>query len=397
MIKLILRNLLLFVLISLCKISFAHGEFFQDSINQAKDTLNERKSLRDLYGESGIRPAVDLRSVDGLFLGLSYKTEKEGLSKEQYKSKQKITALHSLSTRSFILSYEAEWKEVFKKTDLTIDALADMDGNIQNFFGSGNDTYFDQSGDFRTYYRVNYSFYKLEPALEISLSKNVNIKFGPSFQYFNDGSNQGRYIESPALTAAYPDLHKDKAHGGLFLSFNWDKRNNILIPTKGMNFTFRLQGYEGLNSVSKSFAQFTPSFSFYKALDKNEVFVIANRIGAGFTIGKTAFYQQAYLGSQDNLLGFRKFRFAGDHLVYNNLEARINLPNVFHSFMPGKVGLIGFYDAGRVWVKNENSNTIHHGYGGGVYMTPFNRLFVRAVAGFSKEGLQPTVTLRQRF
>ena len=98
--------------------------------------------------------------MDDLFLGLSYKIEKEGFRKEPFGSKQKITALHSLSTKSFIVKYQADWKDIFKNTDLTVHALADMKGNIQNFFGRGNDTYFDRTGDFRTFYRVNFSFYK---------------------------------------------------------------------------------------------------------------------------------------------------------------------------------------------------------------------------------------------
>jgi hypothetical protein len=65
--------------------------------------------------------------------------------------------------------------------------------------------------------------------------------------------------------------------------------------------------------------------------------------------------------------------------------------------MPGKIGLIGFFDAGRVWVKNERSDTIHQSLGGGIYLAPFNRFFIRAIAGFSKEGLQPSLTLKQRF
>lgn len=183
----------------------------------------------------------------------------------------------------------------------------------------------------------------------------------------------------------------------MFLQLNWDTRNNEMLPAKGLNMELRIHGYEGLNIYSDSYAQVFPQVSFYKSLNAEGDLVLANRTGAGFSIGKPAFYQNAFLGSQGNLLGFEKFRFAGDHLVYNNFEARLAIPNFLHYFLPGKMGLVGFYDVGRVWIRNDNSGSFHHGYGAGLYLALFNRLLIRGNAGFSKEGLQPTVTLRQRF
>lgn len=375
---------------------------FQDPENRlskhiSSDTLNLRKVFSNLYHGSGITPTGDLRSVDGISLGLQYKIEKEGFRKLPYGSLQKIKALHSLSTKSFVIEYNGEWKEVFRNTDFNLNALADMKGNILNFFGRGNETMFDQTGDYRTFYRVNFSLYELKPALTFKLNENSSLTAGPSFQYFVNGSNTGRYFSTPAISSSYANLYSDKLHGGMVLNLNWDNRDNKLLPSKGLNFDLRLQGFEGLNNISESFAQVFSQFSFYIPFDKKGNFVIANRIGGGLTAGTTTFYQSAFLGSQDNLLGFRKNRFAGDHVAYNNLEARLTLPNFLQFVMPGKIGLVGFYDAGRVWIKNDNSKTIHQGWGGGIFISPLNRLVIRGVAGFSNEGLQPTVALRQRF
>ena len=361
----------------------------------ASDTAKAGFPVR-LLG-SRLSPTADLRTIDGISLGLSYKISDEKSQMKHPGSFQKIKALHSLSTRSFVIEYGADFKDVFRGTDFTVKALADMRGNILNFFGRGNDTEFDQTGDFRKFYRVNFSFYEFRPALRFKLTNTLSITAGPSLQHFANGSNDGRYFNTSAISSLYNDLYGDKLHGGLFLDFNWDRRDDKLLPTRGINFNIILQGFEGLNNSSQSFAQAFSQLSFYKSLNANGSIVIANRFGGGLTSGSPAFYQSAFLGSQDNLLGFRKNRFAGDHVLYNNLEARITLPNFLESIMPGKIGLIGYYDAGRIWVRNETSDTIHHGYGGGVFLTPFNKFFIRGVAGFSKEGLQPTVALRQRF
>lgn len=361
------------------------------------DTGNLAKVFTNQYLGSGITPTADLRSVDGISLGLSYKIEKEGFRKIPYGSVQKIKALHSLSTKSFVVEYDADFNDVFRNTDLTIKGLADMQGNILNFFGPGNDTEFDQTGDFRKFYRVNFSFYEFKPALRFKLNKEFSITTGPSFQYFVNGSNDGRYFNTPNVGNSYNDLYGDKLHGGLMVDFNWDRRDDKLLPTRGLNFNIILQGFEGLNTSSQAFSQAFSQFSIYKSLTSSGSIVIANRVGGGLSSGNPAFYQSVFLGSQDNLLGFRKNRFAGDYVLYNNLEARITLPNFLHKIMPGKIGLIGAFDAGRIWVENETSNTIHHGLGAGIFLTPFNKLYIRGIAGFSKEGLQPTVALHQRF
>ena len=381
------------------------GDKFFDAGNHFKkhlsnDTLNTQKTLSNLYLHSThFSPAVDLRSVDGLFLGLAYTIKKLGFRKDPYASKQKISAIKSLGSPALTFQYNAEWLSVFKNTDFIIDGLADIKGNILNFFGRGNDTFFDQNSDFAVYYRANFSLYQIDPAFRFHLKNDITVSAGPSFQYFtfSPEENSGRYINTENVTSQYINLPANKAHAGLFLNFNWDTRDHKIFPTKGLNFNIRMHGYEGINTYSSSYAQIFPQFSFYKSLDSKGKIVLANRTGAGFTTGKTAFYQSAFLGSQDNLLGFRKFRFAGDHLLFNNLEARVAVPNFMHYLLPGKIGLIGFYDVGRVWVKNDQSNSIHHGYGGGIYMSPFNRFFIRAVAGFSNERMQPTVSLRQRF
>ncbi len=375
--------------------SFAQELPQTDSVWALTDTSKAKFTERFLGAR--LTPTADLRAIDGISLGLAYKISSERSEKEHPGSFQKIKALHSLFTRSFVIEYGANFKNLFNQTDLTIKALADIKGNIMNFFGPGNDTEFDQTGDFRKYYRVNFSYYEFTPALRFKLNNELSITTGPSLQYFINGSNEGRYFNRPEISSSYKDLYSDKLHGGLVLDFNWDRRDDKLLPTRGLNFNIIFQGFEGLNTSSQAFAQVFSQLSFYKSLNPNRSIVIANRLGGGLTSGNPAFYQSAFLGSEGNLLGFRKNRFAGDHVLYNNLEARITLPNFLQKIMPGKIGLIGAYDAGRVWVRNETSDTIHHSFSAGVFATPFNKFFVRGTAGFSKERLQPTIAFRQRF
>ena len=51
----------------------------------------------------------------------------------------------------------------------------------------------------------------------------------------------------------------------------------------------------------------------------------------------------------------------------------------------GDVGLIGFNDIGRVRHEDEGSNKWHHGYGGGIYLTPFNIALISATYNMSRD------------
>jgi hypothetical protein len=49
------------------------------------------------------------------------------------------------------------------------------------------------------------------------------------------------------------------------------------------------------------------------------------------------------------------------------------------------LGIIGFTEAGRVWLDGEHSGRWHSDYGGGIYYIPFNMAIISATIGFSKE------------
>ncbi len=82
--------------------------------------------------------------------------------------------------------------------------------------------------------------------------------------------------------------------------------------------------------------------------------------------------------------GYRKNRFWGKSFFYSSNELQY-LFNVNSQLFNGKAGLIGFYDLGRVWQPGEISNTLHDGYGGGILISPFNKIMVSVTYGISTE------------
>ncbi len=90
---------------------------------------------------------------------------------------------------------------------------------------------------------------------------------------------------------------------------------------------------KGLNKYASEFSQFFSSdLSVYISSNIPPKMVVALRFGGGINFGSYQFYQSQFLSGTTNLRGFRKFRFAGEKMFYNNLDVRIRLkglPGVF--------------------------------------------------------------------
>jgi hypothetical protein len=338
---------------------------------------------------------------DGILLGGGVSITRQGFRKVPYASIQQITVAHSFSTSAFRIRYRGQWLQAIGKADITMQANVFAPNNTMNFFGRGNETEYIKNGDFRRFYRTRYNMYQASPAIRWHLDKVMTLSVGPSFQYYHADSieNKGRFINNQPLIRSYDSntVYQDKMHAGVIINLLRDKRNNLILPDGGYYMNVLVQGYKGLNDYSKSFMQIIPEVAIYKNIAKKGKLVIAERLGGAVTIGKSAFYQSAFLGGHENLLGFRQYRFAGEHVLYNNLEFRLKLGNFANYIVPGQVGLTGFYDVGRVWEKNESSGTWHQGVGGGLYFAPVQMAVIQLLAGYSNEGWFPYIIMGFRF
>ena len=115
-----------------------------------------------------------------------------------------------------------------------------------------------------------------------------------------------------------------------------------------------------------------------------EQVTLALRAGGKKVWGTFPFQESAFLGGLGTLRGYRDQRFAGDATLYFNSTLRVHLTEVF-ALVPNNIGLVGIFDAGRVWLDGVSDGDAHFGYGGGVYFAPLknpkNAVVVAAAGG----------------
>jgi hypothetical protein len=79
------------------------------------------------------------------------------------------------------------------------------------------------------------------------------------------------------------------------------------------------------------------------------------------------------------------------------MEVRWRVKDFRSYLFPGAFGLLAFHDIGRVYFQGENSNIWHTGYGGGLWISPAGRTLFTASVAFSKEGVQPLLSIGFHF
>lgn len=367
----------------------------------SNDSVNTAYSPVNLYSLTFPLVNAGVNADDGFLLGGGFRyLRQKGFRKEPYSSSYQLMLTHSFSTNAFKVNFRSEWIKVFGNADITLQADVNAPKNTVNFFGLGNETIYIKEAGLK-YYRARFKTYELAPALRWRWDKKWSVSVGPALQYYNyePEDNVGRFITHQSLIGSYDSasVDDDKLHLGGRFGLYYDSRNNLLLPTMGVHAVVDVKAYKATGNAGRDYGQVSPELGFYVPLNGAKTFVIGNRTGGVVSVGNPAFYQSAFLGGQGNLLGFRQYRFAGRHAFYNNFEARVKLADVSSYILPGELGLAGFFDVGRVWAYNDQSDTWHNGVGGGVYYVPAQLAVFRLMAGHSVEGWYPYISLGIRF
>lgn len=339
---------------------------------------------------------------DGIYLGGWMKIIQHGFRKNPYRNSHTITLNHALASKAFNVKYNAEFIGIFgRKNDLLVEADIQAP-QVPNFFGYGSSTVYDKSmpGKFR-YYRTRYNRGDISALVRRHFTDAISIQLGPVFEYFNmdstDKHNRKRFVvqDKPAGFNALTAFNRQTYLGGM-LTLTADTRDRHNMPTKGIYWQNSVKHLVGLKDSPYDVTQVNSDFSFYLTLIP-KLLVWANRIGGGHNFGDFEFYQAQYLGNEDQLRGFRKYRFAGRSKIYNNTELRLRIAQFNTYLFPAAFGVLAFYDAGTVWADADKSAKWQSGYGGGIWISPMQRIVLTLTFAASKEDRMPLVGLGWKF
>lgn len=318
---------------------------------------------------------------------------KHGFRKEPYASRHQLVAGYSAGRGSFAFSYDGDWRQVFGKAGLNLHIVSLGPRNLQNFFGTGNETQFPLNSDNGRnilYYRNRFDLIHADLRVKRYMAQHVAWSAGLAAQYYASApeDNKTHFLSEYDLKHPEEQVFLNRFHAGAGAGLEVDTRSGAFLPVNGVWWNTDLRVMTQLRGEKRTFTALQSDFSFYLRLSRDSGIVLSNRIGGGTTFGEPAFYQMMQLGGQRNLRGFNTYRFTGRSMAFHNAELRLKLFDFTSYLFPGTFGLLGFHDIGRVWMPNESSSKWHNGYGGGIYLVPANVFLIRATVAHSEETTQ---------
>ncbi|AKD53735.1 BamA/TamA family outer membrane protein [Spirosoma radiotolerans] len=326
---------------------------------------------------------------DGLFLGGGVLHRTQGFRKEPFAQQHRLTASHAFATDAFTFHYDGTYTDLIGRADLVLNADIKAPNFVQNFFGLGNETVFNKALGVN-YYRVRFENWNLNALIQHRVGKAA-FYYGPAIERVELEEKQQKFIQDYAQSIPNGrHLFESFWYGGLKAGFTVDTRNNPLLTTRGLFWRTSLTAYKGLNAQSNSFTQLQSDLSFYASVRLPALVTIATRVGTSLNLSDNyEFFQASTLGGLTNLRGFRRTRFAGENAFYHNLDLRMRLFTIRTYLFPAYAGVLAFNDVGRVWLDGERSQTWHHGYGGGIWLAPYNTAVISLIYALSKEDRIP--------
>jgi Omp85 superfamily domain len=306
----------------------------------------------------------------GVLIGGSLNTIGYGFRKDPWSDKQSLKLLYSTKETGVRGTYLGQFR--FENSPLRL-GIAALGSNIEigHFYGEGNATAF--SGD-ENPYKLQQDRYELEPALIYGPSANLDISLG--FVAKHDRTDPR---DNPVLNAGPFYGQENFTQLGASARFRFDATDHLALPRKGVLVTGTGRFYPAVSDVTEAFGEVHGEARVYMATRGERGITLTLNAGGQKVFGTHPFFESAFLGGKTpfSLLepgggsavrGLPAQRYAGDGSAYGGADLYLPITKAF-LFVPGQLGLMGFYDIGRVFLDGESSDKWHHGAGGGLFFT----------------------------
>ncbi|MBJ6111863.1 metallophosphoesterase [Hymenobacter sp. BT523] len=349
---------------------------------------------------------------DGLLLGGGITHRRYGFRREPFSSEQSLVANFAPARDAFNIKYTGQFTRMFGKYDLRIASQYYGPQLLYNFFGIGNNTANLATEDanrgrvtvrtVNSAYRVRFNSFTFAPTLERNLFSFLKLGFGPRYEQFRverdpigsvikDSLTRGGDVtyENRHFGIRASDFQVNQYLGGL-LYLNLDASSSPKNPRIGIRWYNEFQYNHQLNGEQLNYGRLTSEIRAYLTPNLPFQITYAGRLGVAHNLGDYRFYQANTLGGTTNLRGYRRTRYSGRSSVYGNFEARLQLLSFNAYLFPGKLGILGLADFGRVYSDNDTRSglsALHSGFGGGVYVDILKQAVINATYSVGEEKL----------
>jgi outer membrane protein assembly factor BamA len=239
---------------------------------------------------------------------------------------------------------------------------------VQNFFGIGNESPYNESLDLARFYKVEQNQLFFRTTVDSKVEASTRMLMSAGFKIVDNSLLPNTLIDSlkPYGSA------KNFSIANVGVQFLHDSRNDLLFPSGGWYGFAELEYYPDWFTNQNSFLRLKAELRSYIPVATG---TLALRGIAESISGNHPFFESAFVGGPNSLRGYEVQRFAGDAAVFAGGEVR--LPVAQYLFLvPQWFGVSAFAEAGRVFVDGEHSSAVHSAAGAGVWFSFIKREYV---------------------
>ena len=305
-------------------------------------------------------PWLHYGSDIGVFFGLDPSLYAFGFRQNPYASKVKLRVGYATGVKAFRAELLGDFRFQNSTSRIFFGVIA-SGIEVVRFFGFGNETAFTAADSF---YKVSQDQYSLSVGFGHGIARDLTFRIGPTVKYVTTD------LGSPTLVALVHPYGADNF--GLFggqAAVEFDSRDSPTAARRGARVLVAGSVYPAAWDVQTTFGEVHALASTY--LTANIPFrpTLALQAGGKKVWGNYPFFEAAFVGGSRTVQGLPDHRYIGDAAAWGNAQLRLDLGR-YDVVLPGRWGLLGTADAGRVWVAGETSSTWHHGFGGGLWFAP---------------------------
>ncbi len=341
----------------------------------------------------GPKLSLEFNPDDGIYVGGGAVYRRAGFRKVPYSQQHSLIANYAFRSGAYNVRYDGDFRQVFGKANLGIKSYLYGPQLLFNYFGLGNNTVNESIGENNRGvirdYRIKFSRFYFSPTLERDIFGFVKVGAGPQYDQFRvDQETLGsQVVGDPDIRPS--DFEMNRYLGGrAFLHLG--TATSPANPRLGIRLNTEYSANWQLNNERLDFRRLTSELIFYVSPNLPFQLTFAGRLGGARNYGTYRFWQANTLGTTTNLRGYRRTRYAGRDAVYANGEVRLELLKFNAYLFPGSLGIMGLYDAARVYSARDTSSglrDLHTAYGGGVWVDILKKAVITGTIAHGEETL----------
>ncbi|MEP6473142.1 MAG: hypothetical protein ABJC74_05435, partial [Gemmatimonadota bacterium] len=310
----------------------------------------------------------------GLFVGGIRTLTYYGFRKFPYSSQHRFRAgIASGPPWTYRVDYLGDFRRQNSRTSFQI-FVAASGIEVLRFHGFGNQS--SATGD-ESFYRVRQQQYRFAPSIQVALGSRGTLRLGPALKFVTTDRDDSRF-----LATINPYGTGDFGEVGARGLIRFDGRNRSNAATSGGSIEVGGAIYPGIWDVKSTYGETHVEATLFISPKAPLDPTFAFRAGGKKVWGDYPFFDAAFIGGVSTVRLGRIDRYAGDASAYGSAELRLALGHA-RLILPADFGIFGLADAGRVFLKGEDSDAWHTAFGGGIWLAYLSRAntFSAYVAG----------------